>query len=192
MPSLPKPSAAKLKETREAAHSLLAKFPDYGKAAPGYANGITEFMASLSPKELQLVTDPRTGVVARCKFLPTIADFMEIIREYDAAQAKYAHIRDYSGLRPMTAAENEASRLRQIPRVHDRRGNWLSPSEARESIEQHQCTVASLKRANRLQSWIRHLGNGDSVLGWERAIELGQSEPPAGWQATGTELEVGK
>lgn len=132
-----KPSAAKLREARDIVVKLIYGFPDYGKASPEYVLTLTEFVASLSPQEIALITDPKSGIAARCKFLPAIFDFAEILREFEASQAKYSNIRDYSGLRPMTEQElNEwRSRNQQIPKLYDKSHNLIgvvNPFSAKE------------------------------------------------------------
>lgn len=81
MPSPMRPSAAQVDSSRTAVKKLLALYPDYGKAPPEYVIGFAEALSHFTASELALLMDPRKGLAARCKFLPTVADAHEIIRE---------------------------------------------------------------------------------------------------------------
>lgn len=68
---------------------MLGVYPDYGKAPASYLLAVTEFMAGLSPEEQSQITDLKTGIPARCKFLPTIADMAEILNERRSALEQF-------------------------------------------------------------------------------------------------------
>ena len=77
-------SLQRLKAGRDAAKTILCRFPDYGKAPPEYLAGIAELLASFDADVLRTMTDPRIGISARCKFLPTQADIVEVAEALEA------------------------------------------------------------------------------------------------------------
>ena len=89
MPSLTRQSAEQLDAGRKAAKKILGAYPDYGKASPEYIVGFAEALSYLSPAELEIVTDPRHGLAARCQYLPTIADIHQCIRDRKAADEQF-------------------------------------------------------------------------------------------------------
>jgi hypothetical protein len=82
MPSLPKPTAAKMDTAGRVAKKILSAYPDYGKAPPEYIFNFAEALSYLTEAELAIVTSPRDGVASRCQFLPTIADIHALLREH--------------------------------------------------------------------------------------------------------------
>lgn len=67
----------KLKAGMEAAQTILTRYPDYGKASPEYLASIAELLADMPPENLRVMCDKFIGISAKCKFLPTHADFVE-------------------------------------------------------------------------------------------------------------------
>lgn len=56
---------------------ILACYPDFGKAPPEYAVNLIDVLATYPEKMLVKFCDLRTGIAARCRYLPTIADIVE-------------------------------------------------------------------------------------------------------------------
>lgn len=81
----------KLKSGRDAARVILSRYPDYGKAPPEYLAGIAELIASLDDAVVLAMVNIRTGISARCKYLPTQADFVAFADEFE--EKRYA-VRD--------------------------------------------------------------------------------------------------
>lgn len=74
----------------QAFRKIMGARPDFGKGEPPeYAVGLTEALAHLSPQELAWVLDPREGINARCKFLPTVADVMALVRDRQEKQDQF-------------------------------------------------------------------------------------------------------
>jgi hypothetical protein len=71
------------------AKRILASFPDYGKAPPEYVLAMAEYLAYVTDSERELLLHPRLGVRARCKFLPTVADCEELLREHEARRRQF-------------------------------------------------------------------------------------------------------
>jgi hypothetical protein len=65
---------------------IIGAYPDSGRATPEYIASMVEAIANLTSEEIDEVMDPRTGIVARSKFLPTIAEVHEIFREKKAME----------------------------------------------------------------------------------------------------------
>lgn len=74
---------------RNAAKKILAAYPDYGKAPPEYIVNFIEALSHLSAEEVQVLSHPTTGLAARCKYLPTIADAMDILNEHRAKAEQF-------------------------------------------------------------------------------------------------------
>lgn len=72
----------------EAAKKILACYPDYGKAPPEYLLAVTELLSGYDDYVLTELSDLRRGVVARCAFLPTIADIVKMAGEVLAARPR--------------------------------------------------------------------------------------------------------
>lgn len=72
-----------------AAEKLLTSYPDYGKSTDTYIAAICEAIAELPDDIVAAVLDLRTGIRARCAFLPTIADIMKFAEEYTARRDQF-------------------------------------------------------------------------------------------------------
>ena len=68
----------------ETAKAILSRFPDYGKAPPEYLASIAELLADMPPGNLKVMVDKYIGISARCKYLPTHADFVEFGEQLEA------------------------------------------------------------------------------------------------------------
>lgn len=68
----------------------MASYPDYGKAPPDYVVTFVEALSYLKPDEIAALTHPTEGLAARCKFLPTVADAHELLRERRAKAEQFA------------------------------------------------------------------------------------------------------
>lgn len=72
---------------RQAAELILRAYPQADSRATEAATAeLIQLLRTLTSEELGWIMDPRTGIKARCKFLPTPADIMELIRERCAAR----------------------------------------------------------------------------------------------------------
>jgi hypothetical protein len=74
----------RLKTGMDAAKTILTRYPDYGKAPPEYLASIAELLADIPPENLKVMVDKYIGVSARCKYLPTHADFVEFDEKLEA------------------------------------------------------------------------------------------------------------
>lgn len=74
----------RLKAGRDAAKTILSRYPDYGKSPPEYLAGIAELLADIPPENLRVMVDPRIGISAKHKFLPTQADILEFDEQIEA------------------------------------------------------------------------------------------------------------
>jgi hypothetical protein len=84
----------------ELAEKMLRSYPDYGKSPPEYLAGIGGVLAELSFEVRKELFDPMRGIRSRCKFLPTIADIVEMADQIGTRFARrdfinqhYAHKR---------------------------------------------------------------------------------------------------
>ena len=81
----------RLKAGRDAAKSILSRFPDYGKSPPEYLAGMSELLSTFPADMLRTMTDPRIGISAKHKFSPTQADVIEFA---DHLRQKRESVRD--------------------------------------------------------------------------------------------------
>ncbi len=63
---------------------MLLCFPDYGKAPPDYIKSIAEVVGGYSPEMQERLANKIHGIPARCKYLPTVADIVAFVEEYEA------------------------------------------------------------------------------------------------------------
>lgn len=61
----------------------MSAYPDYNKAPPEYLLTLTELLGSYDDETVARLVDMRTGIPSRCKFLPTVADIVEFVKEIE-------------------------------------------------------------------------------------------------------------
>ena len=185
--SLTSSSADSKRAAKAIITDILQCYPETGKVQPAYVLGLIELVETYPDHIQRAFADKRTGIAARCKFLPTIADFVtmagEILAAEDAKTSEQARIADL-------AARVEARRKMPEPelgkppvRYMDKHGNWINEREAMESIERAKQDKEAMAKAKRMTDYVRHLGQGDGLKGWQIVMEQGILEPPADWQA---------
>jgi len=74
----------RLKAGMESAKMILCRYPDYGKAPPEYLASVAELLADMPTENLRAMTDKHIGISAKCKFLPTHADFIEFDEQIES------------------------------------------------------------------------------------------------------------
>lgn len=101
-----------LKTAARAAEVILRAYPQAdSKATEASAAELTQFISTLTAKELAWVMDVRSGIKARCKFLPTPADINELIAERTKASEFITPTT--GGYRKLSKADEE--RIEQPP-----------------------------------------------------------------------------
>lgn len=174
-----------MRKAVETVDKILRTFPEYGKAPPSYVASLVEIVAYY-PSLMALFADKVKGIPARCKFLPTIADFVAMATELtppdDGTSARVADLAARVEQARLTAPEGDYH-AKQIPRYYDKHRNEIRPGEAEERLEQFERDKASMARVQRMTSYVKELGNGDALAGWQIAIERGIQEPPENWNA---------
>ena len=163
---------------------ILSRYPDYDKATTEYRIGLVEIVATYPSSVQAKFMDHRQGISAKCKFLPTCADFVAIGDAIVASEAdrdaETARINDLAArvqIRRLAAPEKP---LRQPVQFFDKYGNRISESEAKARQDQHSADLESMRKTKILTDYVRHLG------GWDRAIELGigsYDDVPVEWRA---------
>lgn len=185
VPSPTKWSAEKKRRATDIAEKILRCFPDYGKWGPHYVIGLVELIEQYPDHIQDAFADLRNGIPARCKFLPTIADFVvmagEIMSAEDAKAKELSRIADLAARVEARRRMPEPPQGKQPVRYHDKHGNWINEREAMESIEQAKRDKESMARAQRMTDYVRWLGGGDGKRGWDIVIERGITEVPADW-----------
>lgn len=73
-----------------AAKMILACYPDYGKAPPEYVVNLIDVLSTYPESVMVRLCDLRTGIPAKCAFLPTVAEIVAMgdgFESYDRAIA---------------------------------------------------------------------------------------------------------
>ena len=167
------------------AEKILRCFPDYGKAGPHYVIGIVELVEQYPPHIQDAFADLRTGIPSRCKFLPTIADFVtmagEILSSEDKANSERARLDDL-------AARVQARRSLPLPPVGKPPIRYFAPggvemteTEADERLARHERNKANEQKLARRRAFTTELGNGNATEGEVIMLERGLSDVPADW-----------
>jgi hypothetical protein len=92
----------RLKKSREYAGKVLNSYPDYAKATPGYTASIIEAFAQFDDGIQNQLSHISGGLRAKCKYLPTVADVIELGQSLQRDQAKTDDMeRRFSGKRVM-------------------------------------------------------------------------------------------
>ena len=81
----------KLQAASRAAEKLLNSYPEYAKATKPYVLSIVEILAALSEEVVAAALSVKTGVRARCTYLPTVADIVKFADEYAAQHRQFSH-----------------------------------------------------------------------------------------------------
>lgn len=114
-PQSQKLDAERLEQAGTLAKKLLAGKPNYAGATALYLSEIGECVAGYEPEMQAKILDLKTGVPARCKFLPTPADIAEFVREeaekvdrYRPAHTAYGRFKPNTGRILRTPEEKKA------------------------------------------------------------------------------------
>lgn len=70
-----------LKAAKETAKKILSRYPDYDTASETYLAAVTEILSTFSPLMQAELANIVTGVSAKCRFLPKVADIVQIANE---------------------------------------------------------------------------------------------------------------
>lgn len=106
-------------------NTILSSYPDGRQAGVEYVAQLVKAIAVLSKEEKDWVIDRREGIVSRCpKFLPTVGEVMELVRERHEAKARYRPTT--SGYRKLTDEPDPWSPEEQDPAYRKRvvRQHW--------------------------------------------------------------------
>lgn len=178
MPSLTKSSGEKLKHSRRLVETIVRRYPDYGKATGEYVNGLVEAMATFPEPVQNELADIRAGISARLRFLPTVADLVELGAGIEQRMANEARP---VPPRPRLVRDTRPYNPQQVPVYFDRNGDRISEREAEERAEQARREREGMKRALLMLAYVKHIGNGNALDGWQVLQERGETEPPEGW-----------
>ncbi len=146
-----------------------------------YVVSMAQYFATLSEVEVVALEDMRTGLSARCQFLPTQADCENLLAERAkrwGTLPDYSHIQRGEDRKPIV---DHSERKAQPPiYVLDSRGNrrpWHP-----EDDEKFARMKAAATKANRMQAYALHLGNGNAERGWQIIMDGAIDEPPADFE----------
>jgi hypothetical protein len=115
------------KRATEIAIRLLSQWPDFGKATDPYVLGISEFLSTCTEDEIADLMHPRTGIRAKCKFLPTIADMSKVLikaaalRLEEKSQAERREAETKARVEAALAAEGEERRQEAVAEIKKRK-----------------------------------------------------------------------
>lgn len=99
----------------KAAKAIITRYPEYGKAPPEYLAGLAKLLATYEGDVLAEMTDLRSGISARHKFLPTPADFVEFADQIFARRASMRDLRNGRVPEPI----GRGGKPRPFPRLFD-------------------------------------------------------------------------
>jgi hypothetical protein len=72
------------RELNQALTKALVTCADFGKASPLHMSALVAYLDTLDPTMVDRLLSVTEGIQTRCKFMPTIADFAELKREFDS------------------------------------------------------------------------------------------------------------
>ena len=104
---------------------ILNRYPDYNKGKLEYIGALNELMASYDYRTQCRLADIMTGVSARCKFLPTVADIKELAYEFAPPVRP-----KYFTPEPEPPPLSPAARARMQKLTDDLRNSWTEPGRA--------------------------------------------------------------
>lgn len=110
-------NAGRLKAARECYIAVMKGRPEYGHEDPVYTAGFIENLSHYTDQELAWLADPREGLGARCKYLPTPADVYDLVRERRVAMEKINPPTSWKRLEPEHGpweAETDYSRKKSV------------------------------------------------------------------------------
>jgi hypothetical protein len=71
----------RLERAKKAALKILSSYPDYGKVPASYVAALVEVLKEYSESVIIALEHPTTGIRGKCKYLPTVADIVEVADE---------------------------------------------------------------------------------------------------------------
>jgi hypothetical protein len=170
-----------VKAASRVAETILTSYPDYGKTHRNYTDEIVALIAGYPPEIQARIADLKTGIRSKCDFLPTIAKITEFVEEITRPNFPGIGLRDYrnsDGTR--RAVDTEPYRPEIVPYISNR--ETRNPEHYAAARKSEAETLAGIRRAERMLSYVKELGNGSALDGWLIAIERGEGEPPADWE----------
>jgi len=99
-----------------AAQRIIACYPDYGKAPPEYLGSLMRALETYSVDVMARLADLRTGVPSKVKYLPTIADVIELGNKLAEDEHKTARYSAIQHRRPI-AIEGPRAAFRPFPKL---------------------------------------------------------------------------
>lgn len=120
---------------------ILKRYPDYGKASDEYVAALTQLVASCDYRTQCRLADIITGISARCKFLPTVADFAEFVAELNPPTSNFNRS-EYRVL-----ADEPRQPFRPYPKLWEEFASELHLLKPRDSLTFDRLTEASKRLA---------------------------------------------
>ena len=171
--------AERMQNASRVAKSILGSYRDSPTATKEYTVAILQVIASYPPDIQSRMADLRTGIPAKCKFLPTVAEIVEFGDELTIPAPDFFPgfgLRDYRGLEVDTKPYHPEI----TPYISNR--PTRNPAHYQGVNPEDEKYKAGIRRAERMLAYVLELGVGDAFAGWSIAIERGESEPPEGWE----------
>jgi hypothetical protein len=149
------------------AKKLLATYPDYGKATEGYVLAVIEVFSTYGENVLIELVNARTGLPAKCKFLPTIAEIVEFAEPLNRA---------FNPEKSRGYRIDRSYKAQQVP--YNDRMNGLPKSR-----DLPEPSKASIVNADSWKAFANELGNGDESYGWLLIVQQGIERLPPEYEA---------
>lgn len=128
----------RLEVASEAAIKTFEACVDFGKTdTTALLATVSEYLAGLDPKMLERVTGLKEGILLKTKFLPTVADFHELVKELEAKDIQFKPHTHYRYLEPDNSTEETPLERRKQVVINalgynpqDRKGRALGAEHA--------------------------------------------------------------
>lgn len=154
---------------------ILKTYPEYSKSPPEYLAAIVSVIASYPLETQNRLANLRVGIPAKCKFLPTVADIVQMGDEL--AKPRFGEVRDYGP----RVVDTTPYHPEIVPYISNR--ETRNPDEYSQFRADDEKTKEGIRRADRMLAYVKTLGHGSALDGWLVAIEQGITEPPADFEA---------
>jgi hypothetical protein len=174
-------------QAAELCESLMRCFPPRDGADPRIFIAALATVFSAFPLEAgRHVVHPVTGLPAKLKWFPALSEVNEALRSY----VERLNLVRHNALKFVSRSEDREHQ-RALRAEREKSGATDEQRKAKidavlaksgfRVISSGPSFAASQAKAARMSRYVDWLGEGDAVKGWERAVELGHSEPPANW-----------
>ena len=148
---------------RKAAKKILTSYPDYGKAPPEYGVNLAEYLSFLTPDEISVVMNPRTGITAKTQFLPTNAEIQALLREHEEKQRQFkthTHYKRFDSVVTEQDVATDRTPFRPFPKLWKEFGDepWVLKGHTFETLAEASRSLAMFGKESARDVLTRRVG----------------------------------